>query len=160
VYHSYQKVRFIIRITFVYPLPYLPSSPLIFFTRKGTFHFRDLHKEQAGFSTFVFLVSLFVCSFVYLFIYLFICLLAYLFVCLFICLFSLYRCSTDILLGKNCGLMTLHVGSGVDSLEDIRLWESCESEEQQKLVPDFYAEDLGSLLPFAQELLAQKSSTS
>jgi ribonucleotide monophosphatase NagD (HAD superfamily) len=99
-----------------------------------------LNRKQASKIFAQVLFCLFVCSFVYLFVY--------------------SRCSTDILLGKNCGLMTLHVGSGVDSLEDIRLWESCESEEQQKLVPDFYAEDLGSLLPFAQELLAQKSSTS
>ena len=65
-----------------------------------------------------------------------------------------FRCSTDILLGKNCGLTTLHVGSGVDSLSDIHNWEKSDKEEDWKLVPDFYIQDLGQLLPYAQQVLA------
>ena len=74
----------------------------------------------------------------------------------FFVLFSL-RCNTDILLGKNCGLITLHVGSGMDSLSDIRGWEKSEVEAENKLVPDFHIAELGHLLPLAEEILAKKA---
>lgn len=67
------------------------------------------------------------------------------------------KCSTDILLGKNCGLITLHVGSGMDSLADIRGWEKSEAESENKLVPDFHIPEVGHLLPFAETILAKKS---
>jgi len=56
------------------------------------------------------------------------------------------RANTDILLGKNCGLQTLLVGSGVHSLAETRTWEASEDEEERRMVADFYADKLGDLL--------------
>jgi len=56
------------------------------------------------------------------------------------------RANTDILLGKNCGLQTLLVGSGVHSLEQTRAWEVSEDQEERRMVADFYADKLGDLL--------------
>jgi len=62
------------------------------------------------------------------------------------------RANTDILLGKNCGLQTLLVGSGVHSLEETRAWEASEKEEERKLVADFYLDKLGDLLDRVKDL--------
>jgi len=62
------------------------------------------------------------------------------------------RANTDILLGKNCGLQTLLVGSGVHSLEETRTWEASEKEEERKLVADFYLDKLGDLLDRVKDL--------
>jgi len=62
------------------------------------------------------------------------------------------RANTDILLGKNCGLQTLLVGSGVHSLEETRTWEASEKEEERKLVADFYLDKLGDLLGRVKDL--------
>ena len=56
------------------------------------------------------------------------------------------RANTDILLGKNCDLQTLMVGSGVHSLAEARVWEKSEDEEQARMVPDYYVDKLGDLL--------------
>eukprot|EP00092_Neocalanus_flemingeri_P070340 GFUD01086320.1.p1 GENE.GFUD01086320.1~~GFUD01086320.1.p1 ORF type:complete len:357 (+),score=63.24 GFUD01086320.1:44-1114(+) len=56
------------------------------------------------------------------------------------------RANTDILLGKNCGLQTLLVGSGVHSLAETRAWEVSEDGEERRMVADFYADKLGDLL--------------
>lgn len=56
------------------------------------------------------------------------------------------RANTDILLGKNCGLQTLLVGSGVHSLAETRAWEVSEDIDQRRMVADFYADKLGDLL--------------
>jgi len=56
------------------------------------------------------------------------------------------RANTDIMLGKNCGLQTLLVGSGVHSLADTRRWEASNSEEESRLVADHYMDTLGDLL--------------
>merc|ERR1711860_106420 len=58
------------------------------------------------------------------------------------------RCNTDILLGKNCGLQTLMVGSGVHRLEQVREWEKSSDPEENRLVPDFYVDKLGDLLEY------------
>ena len=57
-----------------------------------------------------------------------------------------FRANTDILLGKNCGLQTLLVGSGVHSLAETRKWEVSEDQEERRMVADFYADKLGDLL--------------
>ena len=56
------------------------------------------------------------------------------------------RANTDILLGKNCGLQTLLVGSGVHSLAETRAWERSSDPEQQRMVADFYSDKLGDIL--------------
>merc|ERR1712111_118101 len=62
------------------------------------------------------------------------------------------RANTDILLGKNCGLQTLLVGSGVHSLEETRRWEASEKEETRRMVADFYLDKLGDLLDRVDKL--------
>jgi len=61
---------------------------------------------------------------------------------------------TDILLGKNCGLKTLMVGSGVDSIPEANRWKTspeCSQEEKDR-VPDFTIAKLGDLLPIANSV--------
>lgn len=55
------------------------------------------------------------------------------------------RANTDILLGKNCNLKTLMVGSGVHSLNDIRKWESSGDPELERLCADYFIPKLGDL---------------
>lgn len=62
------------------------------------------------------------------------------------------RANTDILLGKNCGLQTLLVGSGVHSLAETRAWETSQDAEQRRMVADFYADKLGDLLDRVTQL--------
>ena len=62
------------------------------------------------------------------------------------------RANTDILLGKNCGLQTLLVGSGVHSLAETRVWEESHDTEQRRMVADFYADKLGDLLDRVTQL--------
>jgi len=62
------------------------------------------------------------------------------------------RANTDILLGKNCGLQTLLVGSGVHSLAETRGWEQSEDEETRRMVADFYLDKLGDLLDRVDKL--------
>ena len=57
-----------------------------------------------------------------------------------------FRADTDILLGKNCGLKTLMVGTGVGTLGEVRKWESHQDDQNKRLVPDFYANKLEELL--------------
>lgn len=56
------------------------------------------------------------------------------------------RANTDILLGKNCGLQTLLVGSGCHSLQETRKWEVSEDAEERRLAADYYSDKLGDLL--------------
>ena len=56
------------------------------------------------------------------------------------------RANTDIMLGKNCGLQTLLVGSGVHSLAATRVWETSALEEERRMVADHYVDRLGDLL--------------
>lgn len=60
------------------------------------------------------------------------------------------KATTDILLGKNCGLTTLLVGTGIDSLKSVRRWETSDDEKEKILVPDYFANSLGDLLPLAK----------
>jgi len=62
------------------------------------------------------------------------------------------RANTDILLGKNCGLQTLLVGSGVHSLAETKKWEESEEEEERRMVADFYVDKLGDLLNRVKQL--------
>jgi len=53
------------------------------------------------------------------------------------------RCNTDINFGKNCGLKTLLVLTGVTSLKQLNDYES---NQEHNLIPDFYTEKLGDIL--------------
>ena len=52
------------------------------------------------------------------------------------------RAESDVLFGKKCGLKTLMVGSGVNSLEDMRDWNA---QGKSELVADYFANSLGDL---------------
>jgi len=62
------------------------------------------------------------------------------------------RANTDILLGKNCGLQTLLVGSGVHSLAETRQWEESGDQETRRMVADYYVDKLGDLCDRVRQL--------
>ncbi|GBM81454.1 Glycerol-3-phosphate phosphatase [Araneus ventricosus] len=64
------------------------------------------------------------------------------------CLMIGDRLSADILLGTKHGLKTLLVGTGINSLEDVRQLEQSADETDDLLVPDYYLPCLGDLLKF------------
>lgn len=55
------------------------------------------------------------------------------------------RCDTDVMLGVNCGFLTLLVGTGVHSLADVERLRNSEVAGERLQVPDFYVESLGWL---------------
>ncbi len=61
------------------------------------------------------------------------------------------RANTDILLGTNCGLQTLLVGTGCHSLDDVRRWEQSDDPEHHKLVPNFYVPKFDSLIALMEK---------
>lgn len=54
----------------------------------------------------------------------------------------------DILFGTNCGFQTMLVGTGVNSMDDVRKWQQSDNLEDKKLIPDVYLPKLGDLLMF------------
>ena len=57
------------------------------------------------------------------------------------------RCSTDILLGKNCGLKTLLVLTGVNSWKEVEAWGKSDNPEDRRMVSDYYLPSLGHMAP-------------
>ncbi|KAK6630255.1 hypothetical protein RUM43_014954 [Polyplax serrata] len=57
------------------------------------------------------------------------------------------RCNTDILFGNNCGFQTLLVLTGVTSVSDVEKYANSTDTEENKLVPQFFINKLGDLLP-------------
>ena len=72
--------------------------------------------------------------------------------------FMPFSTKTDIMLGKNCGLQTLFVDSGVDRLTEVRGWKTSGGsdglEAEKNRVPDFFANKLGDLLPLANSVMS------
>jgi len=62
------------------------------------------------------------------------------------------RCSTDILFGVRNGCETLLVLTGINTLSDIEKWKQSERQEEKCLVPNYYIDALGDLLPYLEEL--------
>lgn len=48
--------------------------------------------------------------------------------------------------GKNCGLQTLGVLTGINSWEDYESWAASDDPELWKLLPDYYIPSLGDLV--------------
>jgi len=63
------------------------------------------------------------------------------------------RADTDILFGKNNGVRTLMVGSGIHGLKDIQDWLSSSEPAKQRLIPEFYLPSLGRLVPHLKKIV-------
>ncbi|KAK8397374.1 hypothetical protein O3P69_004830 [Scylla paramamosain] len=61
---------------------------------------------------------------------------------------STKMCNTDILFGKNCGLQTLVVLSGVTTQADLEKWAASDDPEQHALLADYCLTQLDDLLAF------------
>ncbi|EEB11037.1 Pyridoxal phosphate phosphatase, putative [Pediculus humanus corporis] len=62
------------------------------------------------------------------------------------------RCNTDILFGNKCGFMTLLVLTGVTTVSDIEKYAASNDPNINSLVPQFYIQKLGDLLPHVEAL--------
>ena len=55
--------------------------------------------------------------------------------------------STDMLFGRTCGLMTLMVGTGSGTINEVKSWETRRDKETDKFIPDYFVNRLVDLLP-------------
>ena len=60
------------------------------------------------------------------------------------------RCNTDILFGKNCGMQTLVVMSGVTTESDLKKWSASDDPDHHALLADYCLTQLDDLLPFME----------
>lgn len=66
--------------------------------------------------------------------------------------FHIQRGNTDILFGKNCGLQTLLVLTGVTDLDMLHKWESSSDPEEKLCVPDIYLNNVDEFYKILQLL--------
>ncbi|XP_015124687.1 glycerol-3-phosphate phosphatase [Diachasma alloeum] len=57
------------------------------------------------------------------------------------------RANTDILFGKRCGFKTLLVLTGVSNTRDIDNWKKSNDPNDKELIPDYYTQTIGDILP-------------
>ncbi|KAK2725821.1 hypothetical protein QYM36_000333 [Artemia franciscana] len=62
------------------------------------------------------------------------------------------RAKSDILFGKNVGMTTLLVYTGVNSKEDVEMWQTSLDPSDKLLIPDYTLDSLGDLLPLLENL--------
>ena len=55
------------------------------------------------------------------------------------------RADTDVIFGKNSSVKTLMVGTGTNTLDEIRQWEKSKEEAIMELIPDFYSNSLNDI---------------
>lgn len=59
---------------------------------------------------------------------------------------------TDMVLGKRCGCLTLLVGTGIQTYEDVERWMKSDSHDDKLYIPDYFLPKLGDILPFLQSI--------
>ncbi|XP_011309344.1 phosphoglycolate phosphatase [Fopius arisanus] len=62
------------------------------------------------------------------------------------------RANTDILFGKRCGFKTLLVLTGVSTIQDIDNWSKSNDPKNKELIPDYYTQTIGDILPHIKNL--------
>ncbi|ODN02003.1 Phosphoglycolate phosphatase [Orchesella cincta] len=60
------------------------------------------------------------------------------------------RGNTDILFGRECGLWTLLVMSGVTDINSMRRWETSQDPAEKMCVPDYYSQDVNEFYKLLQ----------
>ncbi|KAG7174971.1 glycerol-3-phosphate phosphatase-like [Homarus americanus] len=61
------------------------------------------------------------------------------------------NCKTDIVFGKNCGLHTMMVLSGITQMKELEEYAANQDEEKHKRLPDYYLPQLEDLIPLLND---------
>ncbi len=68
------------------------------------------------------------------------------------------RSNTDIFFGKNCGLWTLLVLTGVTTMEEVNKWKASDNIDDKNLIPDFYLNGVQDLLSLIENHTCNNST--